>query len=118
MRREVESLRPPIFQNTRCLAAIMGKTGDSGHNSRLDRPAKNATSPANLAVILNYPPRFEIRADNRRFRATRIERRGCRNWGFRLGYNQCQSYRVSREVFLPTYASLFVTATDLLWVSP
>jgi len=70
MRREGRSLRPPIFQNTGCLAAIMGEIGDSGHDSRLDGSAKNATSPANLAAVLNYTPRFEIRADNRRFRPT------------------------------------------------
>src|SRR5438309_4873887 len=45
----------------------MGETADSGYDSCLDGSAKNAISPANLAVVLNYPPRFEIRADNRRF---------------------------------------------------
>src|SRR5712691_3570024 len=46
----------------------MGETGDSGHNPRLDGSAKNAISPANLAVILKQPSRIAIRADNRRFR--------------------------------------------------
>jgi len=42
MRRETQSLRPPISQNIRCLAVIMGETGDSERNYGIDRLAKNA----------------------------------------------------------------------------
>jgi hypothetical protein len=61
MRREVWSLRPPIFKNISGLAVIMGETGYSRHNLGLVGSAKNAISPANLEVILKIPPRIKIR---------------------------------------------------------
>ncbi len=36
--------------------------------------AENVIGPVNLAVILNWPPRFEIRADNRRFPLSPLSR--------------------------------------------
>jgi hypothetical protein len=44
----------------------MGETGDSGRNLGLNGSVKNMVCPVNLALILNRPPRFEIRADNGR----------------------------------------------------
>jgi len=45
----------------------MGVTGYSRRNLGLDSSAKNVISPVNIGGILKRPPRFEIRADNRRF---------------------------------------------------
>jgi hypothetical protein len=46
----------------------VGEIGYSRRNLGLAGSAKNASSPANLAVILRWPPRLKIGADNRRFR--------------------------------------------------
>jgi hypothetical protein len=64
MRREGHSLRPPCFKNISCLIAKMGETADSGRNLGLNGSVKNVICPVNLALILNRPPRIEIRAEN------------------------------------------------------
>jgi hypothetical protein len=46
---------------------VLGESTDSGHNSGLESLAENVIGPANLAVRLTCPLRFEIRADNGRF---------------------------------------------------
>ncbi len=66
MRRETGSVRPLFFWKARCLAVIIGETGYSRCNLGLAGSAKNAISPANLAVILRQPLRFKIRARNGR----------------------------------------------------
>src|SRR5712692_4157353 len=45
----------------------MCEIGDSKRNLGIVGLAKNVISPANLGAIFKRPPRFEIRADNRRF---------------------------------------------------
>src|SRR6266851_5435312 len=52
----------------------MGESKRSGRNSGLESLAENVIGPANLAVILNWPPRFVIRADNRRFPLSPLSR--------------------------------------------
>jgi hypothetical protein len=48
MRHEVKSLRPPIFQNTRCLVVILGETGIQGTippgslSEKQDQPSESA----------------------------------------------------------------------------
>jgi len=67
MRHKTRSLRPPIFPITACLMAILSETSESRHTLGFDGSAKKAIGPVNLAVIFKRYPRFEIKADNRRF---------------------------------------------------
>jgi hypothetical protein len=68
MRREVESLRPPIFLETiSCPALILGDSSRSKRGLGFDESGKITTIPNDFRESLRRCPRFDFRADNGRF---------------------------------------------------